>query len=60
MERKWARIIRVRVGKQHHHFHYCAACDDQWPHAGDGVDCTMHWAAICPKCAAVPELRRTA
>jgi len=32
------------------HFHYCAACDRQWPHPGASWSCTLHWASACPTC----------
>jgi hypothetical protein len=58
---QWARIIRLPIEKRHH-FHYCVGCDDQWAHDGDSVECTKHWAAMCPECSTeVPgEQRRSA
>jgi hypothetical protein len=31
------------------HPHYCAACDQEWPHPGR--TCLRAWAWPCPKCA---------
>jgi hypothetical protein len=31
------------------HPHYCAECDQEWPHAGQ--TCLYPWASTCPKCA---------
>jgi hypothetical protein len=31
------------------HPHYCAECDQEWPHAGK--TCLYPWASKCPKCA---------
>jgi len=31
------------------HPHYCAECDQEWPHAGQ--TCLYPWASPCPKCA---------
>ena len=31
------------------HPHYCAECDQEWPHSGQ--TCLYPWAATCPKCA---------
>jgi hypothetical protein len=30
------------------HPHYCAQCDEEWPHAGQ--TCLYSWASNCPKC----------
>ena len=34
------------------HPHYCAECDEEWPHTGQ--TCLYSWATICPKCAGTP------
>jgi hypothetical protein len=34
------------------HPHYCAECDQEWPHAGQ--TCLYPWASTCPKCAGEP------
>jgi hypothetical protein len=34
------------------HPHYCAECDEEWPHAGQ--TCLYPWAQACPKCAGAP------
>ena len=34
------------------HPHYCAECDEEWPHAGQ--TCLYSWAATCPKCGGAP------
>jgi hypothetical protein len=34
------------------HPHYCAECDQEWPHAGE--TCLYPWASTCPKCAGAP------
>ena len=34
------------------HPHYCAECDEEWPHAGQ--TCLYSWASTCPKCAGAP------
>ena len=31
------------------HPHYCAECDEEWPHTGQ--TCLYSWASTCPKCA---------
>jgi hypothetical protein len=31
------------------HPHYCAECDQEWPHTGQ--TCLYPWASTCPKCA---------
>ena len=31
------------------HPHYCAECDEEWPHAGQ--TCLYSWALTCRKCA---------
>jgi len=33
------------------HPHYCAECDQEWPHTGQ--TCLYPWASTCPKCAQV-------
>jgi hypothetical protein len=33
------------------HPHYCAECDQEWPHTGQ--TCLYSWASKCPKCAQV-------
>ena len=40
------------------HPHYCAECDEEWPHAGQ--TCLFPWASVCPKCAGAPALRAVA
>jgi ribosomal protein L37AE/L43A len=30
------------------HPHYCAECDQEWPHLGR--TCLKSWALLCPKC----------
>lgn len=52
-----ARPFTLQVDASAHHSHYCAGCDAQWQHAGEGGTCTRHWAAPCDDCA---RLRRTA
>jgi hypothetical protein len=32
--------------------HYCAECDEDWPHTGP--TCLYSWATTCPKCAGAP------
>lgn len=34
------------------HPHYCAECDEEWPHTGQS--CLYSWATTCPKCAGAP------
>jgi ribosomal protein L37AE/L43A len=34
------------------HPHYCAECDQEWPHLGR--TCLKPWALKCPKCAGAP------
>jgi hypothetical protein len=34
------------------HPHYCAECDQEWPHLGR--TCLKPWALSCPKCAGTP------
>jgi hypothetical protein len=34
------------------HPHYCAECDEEWPHAGRA--CLKPWALPCPRCAGTP------
>jgi hypothetical protein len=34
------------------HPHYCAECDQEWPHAGQ--TCLYPWASPCPTCAGAP------
>ena len=34
------------------HPHYCAECDQEWPHAGQ--TCLYSWASTCPKCVGAP------
>ena len=34
------------------HPHYCAECDQEWPHAGQ--TCLYAWASTCPRCAGAP------
>jgi hypothetical protein len=34
------------------HPHYCAECDEEWPHAGQ--TCLYSWASPCPKCGGAP------
>ena len=34
------------------HPHYCAECDEEWPHVGR--TCLKPWALSCPKCAGSP------
>ncbi len=34
------------------HPHYCAECDQEWPHLGR--TCLKPWALLCPKCAGAP------
>jgi hypothetical protein len=34
------------------HPHYCAECDQEWPHTGK--TCLYSWASTCPKCAGTP------
>ena len=34
------------------HPHYCAECDEEWPHTGQ--TCLYSWATTCPKCAGAP------
>lgn len=34
------------------HPHYCAECDQEWPHAGQ--TCLSPWASPCQKCAGAP------
>ncbi len=31
------------------HPHYCAECDEEWPHAGQ--TCLYSWATVCSTCA---------
>src|SRR5262249_11820669 len=34
------------------HPHYCAECDQEWPHTGQ--TCLYPWASRCAKCAGAP------
>jgi hypothetical protein len=34
------------------HPHYCAECDQEWPHTGK--TCLYSWASTCPKCSGTP------
>jgi hypothetical protein len=34
------------------HPHYCAECDQEWPHVAQ--PCLKPWALLCPKCAGAP------
>jgi hypothetical protein len=34
------------------HPHYCAECDQEWPHVGR--TCLKPWALLCPSCAGAP------
>jgi hypothetical protein len=34
------------------HPHYCAGCDQEWPHPGE--TCLYPWASPCPKCSGAP------
>jgi hypothetical protein len=34
------------------HLHYCAECDEEWPHVGRA--CLKPWAMPCQKCAGSP------
>ena len=34
------------------HPHYCAECDQEWPHLGR--TCLKSWALVCPRCAGAP------
>ena len=34
------------------HPHYCAECDEEWPHTGQ--TCLYSWATTCPKCTGAP------
>jgi hypothetical protein len=34
------------------HPHYCAECDEEWPHVGQ--TCLYSWATTCPKCTGAP------
>ena len=34
------------------HPHYCAECDEEWPHTGQ--TCLYSWATTCPKCSGAP------
>jgi hypothetical protein len=56
------RTLTLRVEPMAHHFHYCAGCDEQWEHAGEGAACVEHWAVGCPECRdeAAPPLRGAA
>ncbi len=55
------RPLTVRVDPATHHFHYCAECDEQWEHGGEGGTCIRHWAAPCAPCSGERvELPRTA
>jgi hypothetical protein len=40
------------------HPHYCAECDQEWPHPGQ--TCLYPWASVCPKCAGAPALAAVA
>ena len=39
---------RTAVAEAATHPHYCAECDQEWPHAGR--TCLHFWASFCPKC----------
>ncbi|HEY7602545.1 MAG TPA: hypothetical protein VIB60_08575 [Methylomirabilota bacterium] len=34
------------------HPHYCAECDEEWPH--HGRTCLKPWALACPTCEGTP------
>jgi hypothetical protein len=34
------------------HPHYCAECDEEWPH--HGRTCLKPWALLCPSCDGTP------
>lgn len=34
------------------HLHYCAECDEEWPH--HGRTCLKPWALLCPSCDGTP------
>ena len=34
------------------HPHYCAECDEEWPHLGR--TCLKPWALACPRCEGTP------
>ncbi|HEV8310736.1 MAG TPA: hypothetical protein VGW35_23985 [Methylomirabilota bacterium] len=51
LRRKRRPALRLRLNPtSHRHFHYCEACDRQWPHPGEGPACVRHWAWRCPGC----------
>ena len=54
-------LLRGRATRKRHrasaaealpHPHYCAECDQEWPHLGR--TCLKSWALACPKCGGEP------
>jgi hypothetical protein len=43
---------RVAAAEALPHLHYCAECDEEWPHAGRA--CLKPWAVACPTCVGSP------
>ena len=43
---------RAAAAEASPHPHYCAECDQEWPHVGRA--CLQPWALSCPKCAGAP------
>jgi hypothetical protein len=40
------------VAEAQPHPHYCAECDQEWPHGGR--TCLKPWALRCPRCSGAP------
>ena len=47
--RRTRRREMVAAAEAATHPHYCAECDQEWPHTGK--TCIYPWASACPKCA---------
>ena len=54
-------LLRVRATRKRRlaaaaeampHPHYCAECDEEWPH--HGRTCLKPWALLCPSCEGTP------
>ena len=50
--RKARKRERAAAAESATHPHYCAECDEEWPHTGQ--TCLYPWASTCSKCAGAP------
>jgi hypothetical protein len=50
--RKARKREQAAVAEAATHPHYCAECDEEWPHTGQ--TCLYPWASTCLKCAGAP------